>query len=33
VRFLGLRFRFAVRVEGVVDETSEADGRTARVWG
>jgi uncharacterized protein (UPF0548 family) len=33
VRFLGLRFRFGVRVEGVVDETSEADGRKARVWG
>jgi uncharacterized protein (UPF0548 family) len=33
VRFLGLRFRVGVRVAGVVDETSEADGRTARVWG
>jgi uncharacterized protein (UPF0548 family) len=32
-RFLGLRFRFGVRVEGVVDETSEADGRPVRVWG
>jgi uncharacterized protein (UPF0548 family) len=32
-RFLGLRFRFGVRVEGVVDETCEADGRTIRVWG
>jgi len=32
-RFLGLRFRFGVRVEGVVDETSEADGQTIRVWG
>jgi hypothetical protein len=32
-RFLGLRFRFGVRVEGVVDETFEADGRTIRVWG
>ena len=33
VRFLGLRFRFGVRVEGVVDETCETDGRTIRVWG
>jgi uncharacterized protein (UPF0548 family) len=32
-RFLGLRFRFGVRVEAVVDETSEADGRPVRVWG
>jgi uncharacterized protein (UPF0548 family) len=32
-RFLGLRFRFGVRVEGVVDETSKADGRPVRVWG
>ena len=32
-RFLGLRFRFGVRVEGVVDETCEADGRMIRVWG
>jgi uncharacterized protein (UPF0548 family) len=32
-RFLGLRFRFGVRVEGVVDETCEADGRPVRVWG
>jgi uncharacterized protein (UPF0548 family) len=32
-RCLGLRFRFGVRVEGVVDETGEADGRTIRVWG
>jgi len=32
-RFLGLRFRFGVRVEGVVDETSEKDGRAIRVWG
>jgi uncharacterized protein (UPF0548 family) len=32
-RFLGLRFRFGVRVEGVVDETCEADGRKVRVWG
>jgi uncharacterized protein (UPF0548 family) len=33
VRFVGLRFRFGVRVEGVVDETCEADGRAVRVWG
>jgi uncharacterized protein (UPF0548 family) len=32
-RFLGLRFRFGVRVEGVVDETCEAAGRPVRVWG
>jgi uncharacterized protein (UPF0548 family) len=32
-RFLGLRFRFGVRVAGVVDETCEADGRQVRVWG
>jgi uncharacterized protein (UPF0548 family) len=32
-RFLGLRFRFGVRVEGVVDETCETEGRTIRVWG
>jgi uncharacterized protein (UPF0548 family) len=33
VRFLGLRFRFGVRVEGVVDETCETDGREVRVSG
>jgi uncharacterized protein (UPF0548 family) len=33
VRFVGMRFRFGVRVKGVVDETCEADGRTLRVWG
>jgi uncharacterized protein (UPF0548 family) len=32
-RFLGLRFRFGVRVAGVVDETCEAERRTIRVWG
>jgi uncharacterized protein (UPF0548 family) len=32
-RFLGLRFRFGVRVSGVVDETREQDGRDLRVWG
>jgi hypothetical protein len=32
-RFFGLRFRFGVRVEGVVDETCAADGRAVRVWG
>jgi uncharacterized protein (UPF0548 family) len=32
-RFLFLRFRFGVRVEGVFDETCEREGRTARVWG
>jgi uncharacterized protein (UPF0548 family) len=32
-RFYGLRFRFGVRVGGVVDETREVDGRRVRVWG
>jgi uncharacterized protein (UPF0548 family) len=32
-RFLGLRFRFGVRVGGVVDETCPIEGRTVRVWG
>ena len=32
-RFLGLRFRFGVRVGGVVDETRTIDGRQVRVWG
>ena len=32
-RFYGLRFRFGVRVGGVVDETREVDGRPVRVWG
>jgi len=33
VRFHGLRFRFGVRVGGVVDETRTIDGREVRVWG
>jgi uncharacterized protein (UPF0548 family) len=33
VRFYGLRFRFGVRVGGVVDETRTVDGRDVRVWG
>jgi uncharacterized protein (UPF0548 family) len=32
-RFLGLRFRFGVRVGGVVDETRDSGGRSVRVWG
>jgi uncharacterized protein (UPF0548 family) len=32
-RFLGLRFRFGVRVGGVRDETREVGGRQARIWG
>jgi uncharacterized protein (UPF0548 family) len=32
-RFYGLRFRFGVRVGGVVDETRRIDGRDVRVWG
>jgi uncharacterized protein (UPF0548 family) len=32
-RFWGLRFRFGVRVGGVIDETRTIDGREARVWG
>ena len=32
-RFYGLRFRFGVRVGGVVDGTREVDGRSVRVWG
>jgi uncharacterized protein (UPF0548 family) len=32
-RFYGLRFRFGVRVGGVVDETRTVDDRQARVWG
>jgi uncharacterized protein (UPF0548 family) len=32
-RFLGLRFRFGVRVGGVVDDTRENGGRSVRVWG
>ncbi len=33
VRFYGLRFRFGVRVGGVVDETRTIAGRQVRVWG
>ncbi len=33
VRFYGMRFRFGVRVGGVVDETRDVDGRKVRVWG
>ena len=33
VRFWGLRFRFGVRVSGVIDEVRRAGGRAARVWG
>lgn len=32
-RFYGLRFRFGVRVGGVVDEIREVDGRPVKVWG
>ena len=32
-RFYGLRFRFGVRVGGVLDETREVEGREVRVWG
>jgi uncharacterized protein (UPF0548 family) len=32
-RFYGLRFRFGVRVGGVVDDTCDRDGRKVRVWG
>ena len=33
VRFLGLRFRFGVRVSGVIDEVRRVAGREVRVWG
>ncbi|MGI8758504.1 MAG: DUF1990 family protein [Acidimicrobiales bacterium] len=33
VRVWGLRFRFGVRVGGVLDETRRIDGREVRVWG
>jgi len=33
VRFFGLRFRFGVRVGGVIDETRRLGGREVRVWG
>jgi uncharacterized protein (UPF0548 family) len=32
-RFFGLRFRFGVRVGGVVDDVFDCDGRQVRVWG
>ena len=32
-RFYGLRFRFGVRVGGVVDERREVEGRPVQVWG
>jgi uncharacterized protein (UPF0548 family) len=32
-RFLGLLFRFGVRVGGVVDDTCDVDARPVRVWG
>ena len=32
-RFWGLRFRFGVRVGGVIDETRHVDRREVRVWG
>ncbi|MFN2503410.1 MAG: DUF1990 family protein [Acidimicrobiales bacterium] len=32
-RFYGLRFRFGVRVGGVVDEARVVDGRKVQVWG
>jgi uncharacterized protein (UPF0548 family) len=32
-RFFGLRFRFGVRVGGVLDTTCASDGREVRVWG
>jgi len=33
VRFCGLRFRFGVRVSGVIDELRRFEGREAQVWG
>jgi uncharacterized protein (UPF0548 family) len=33
VRFWGLRFRFGVRVGGVIDESRTVDGRDVCVWG
>ena len=33
VRFWGLRFRFGVRISGVIDELRPVDGRDVRVWG
>jgi uncharacterized protein (UPF0548 family) len=33
VRFWGLRFRFGVRVSGVIDELRRVDGRDVQAWG
>lgn len=33
IRFIGLRFRFGVRVADVVDEVATIEGRPARIWG
>jgi uncharacterized protein (UPF0548 family) len=33
VHFWGLRFRFGVRVSGVIDELRRVDGREVQVWG
>jgi uncharacterized protein (UPF0548 family) len=33
IRFWGLRFRFGVRVSGVIDEIRSVAGRDVRVWG
>jgi uncharacterized protein (UPF0548 family) len=33
VHFWGLRFRFGVRVSGVIDEVRRVEGREVRVWG
>ena len=33
VRFWGLRFRFGVRVSGVIDELRAVERRNVRVWG
>jgi uncharacterized protein (UPF0548 family) len=33
VRFWGLRFRFGVRVSGVIDDLRRVEGRDMRVWG
>jgi uncharacterized protein (UPF0548 family) len=33
VRFWGLRFRFGVRVSGVIDELRRVEERDVRVWG
>jgi uncharacterized protein (UPF0548 family) len=32
-RFWGMRFRFGVRVDGVIDETRAVRGRDVHVWG